>query len=87
MGWTIPNELTRNRERILEDIAELSDRQLMNLHDNLHVMWNKKEEGVNVNWTFKDIKDTHLAVKNELERRREEHIDFINQLDNLEYKN
>jgi hypothetical protein len=75
-GFLYP-EGVRKRDRA----EDLNDEKLVYLHDKLHVLWKKLEEGYNFEWTFSELYMKHMEVVMELGMRELGHIAPINELD------
>lgn len=77
-GWTYPQFIYK------EAIAEnLDDSMLIYFHDNLHILWNKINEGYPLEWSFEEVFDKHIEILREMTKRGVRHIAPINSLDTL----
>lgn len=62
-------------------VEDLSDEALANYHDNAHILWNKYERGMPLDFGFNMLILTHYRIVKELERRGFTHFEPINALD------
>lgn len=66
---------------------EKSSKQLlMEYHDNLHALWQKRSEGFQIGWTFAEIADLHQRILNQFDKLKIVHIAPINDLDKIDLR-
>jgi len=79
-GWTFPSFIHKG-----VDPTQLDDAMLVYYHDNLHILWNKLEEGYHFEWTFLEIYKLHHAIVKAMNARGIPHYAPINELDKVQF--
>jgi hypothetical protein len=68
------------------NLDNLNDKQILDYHDNLHVLWEKRTQGFQIGWTFYDISLLHQKAIDKLVSKNLRHITPINDLDKIDWR-
>jgi len=76
--WNVPEEIEKEVRP-----SNLSDEDLYFYHDQMHIFWKKIEDGHVIGWTFLEVYSLHKELVIEILRRNSQHLQPINELDNI----
>ena len=65
----------------MEELIDLSNNEINDYHEKLHIYWNKLKEGYDLKkWSFLELKEVHSKILKIFKTKKLKHI-YINDLD------
>ena len=78
--WNAPSEIEKE-----VNVSDLTNEDLYFYHDQMHIFWNKIEEGRVIEWTFNEVFAMHKKIVIEILKRKLKHLYPINTLDKIDF--